>query len=612
MAFKKSHQTEQCIIRLHDIKSTIATTPSERPNKSGWDKRAKDQLLNCQQSRGSLMIIGDAIIAGLGRYRYIWEKYFKDYGTINCGIGGDRTENVLVRAGKMVLPKSLEYVVVNCGTNNLKHHSPEEIASGIIQIGVVLIKKRPDLKIFFTGILPKGLKWTRVRSKILKTNSYLKILSGRYSNFSYVSYTHEWTLDNGDLDQRYFYSDFIHLVEKGNEVLAKSIQKSLSSSSSSSSSSSQSITSSYPSSLSSLSSCSSQSPSLSSKSSSRNTILSISKPQHTMAHNLSFRCPYNLSHYDNFFPSLSTLPPKKLLLTKFSPSFSHLTFPQPLPRSSSPPSIPQIGLVKVIKKSILPLKVQKISPPKTTILNSYSTQLYRVKVKHSTVFYHLPKIIITKVDRLVDDKKKINIIAADNVVTSIAVDENVASIVAVKNVTSIVADKKLTSIVADKVMPIIIDKNYSPIDEKIKLNASQGYGFNGFQKMFFSRKLDRFYELNLDYRFLYFDSLFSIFKFFIRLKFNFLTFLTLQIFIIYFFSSTFHSYNYSDFNKLVISNNKIGEHRTFFAVIFSIKKVLIISEISIQITFVKGTSSAILMLIWIQKISLVFNGLNQK
>ena len=98
-------------------------------------------------------------------------------------------------------------------------------------------------------------------------------------------------------------------------------------------------------------------------------------------------------------------------------------------------------------------------------------------------------------------------------------------------------------------------------DEKQKFNALHGYGFYGCQKMLFLRKLYRFYELTLIYCFLYFDSLFSIFNFFVRLKFNFLTFLTLQmILVVYNFTSAFHSYNYFDLNKLVMPNNRLGEH----------------------------------------------------
>ena len=52
--------------------------------------------------------------------------------------------------------------------------------------------------------------------------------------------------------------------------------------------------------------------------------------------------------------------------------------------------------------------------------------------------------------------------------------------------------------------------------------------------MLFLRKFYRFYELTLIYCFLYFD--------------------------LYNFTSTFHSYNYFDLNKLVMPNNRLGEH----------------------------------------------------
>ena len=43
----------------------------------------------------STLLIGDSIIAGLSRYSNIWKRYFKPLYAINCGIGGDRMENVL-------------------------------------------------------------------------------------------------------------------------------------------------------------------------------------------------------------------------------------------------------------------------------------------------------------------------------------------------------------------------------------------------------------------------------------------------------------------------------------------------------------------------------------
>ena len=59
--------------------------------------------LNSRNKRCNSMIIGnystllivDSIIAGLSRYSNIWKRYFKPLYAINCGIGGDRVENIL-------------------------------------------------------------------------------------------------------------------------------------------------------------------------------------------------------------------------------------------------------------------------------------------------------------------------------------------------------------------------------------------------------------------------------------------------------------------------------------------------------------------------------------
>ena len=53
----------------------------------------------------SAVLLGYSIVAGFN----IWYKFF-DENTVNCGIGGDKIQNVLWRAENIPLPKSLEYV----------------------------------------------------------------------------------------------------------------------------------------------------------------------------------------------------------------------------------------------------------------------------------------------------------------------------------------------------------------------------------------------------------------------------------------------------------------------------------------------------------------------
>ena len=52
----------------------------------------------------------------------------------------------------------------------------------------------------------------------------MKLKYVRFS-FSYIGHNTDWTLANGSLNPELFYSDKIHLVEKENLRLSKSIRK---------------------------------------------------------------------------------------------------------------------------------------------------------------------------------------------------------------------------------------------------------------------------------------------------------------------------------------------------------------------------------------------------
>ena len=175
--FKDDVTANEIMYRLTEINKSIATTPSKRLNKPGWDDIFNQQSFKCQITIGSLLFIGDSIVAGLSRYKSIWKRYFEKKNAINCGIGGDQTQHVLWRASKMILPKNINHIVVHCGSNNLQHSSPEDIASAIILIGVTLTERCSNVKVLITGILPRGYQWTNLRSKIHKTNYFIKMFT---------------------------------------------------------------------------------------------------------------------------------------------------------------------------------------------------------------------------------------------------------------------------------------------------------------------------------------------------------------------------------------------------------------------------------------------------
>ena len=60
-------------------------------------------------------------------------------------------------------------------------------------------------------------------------HSISDVLNTPVNNFNFINQSKGWTLDNGTLDFSLFYSDGLHLVQKGNLKLGKSILKAIAS-----------------------------------------------------------------------------------------------------------------------------------------------------------------------------------------------------------------------------------------------------------------------------------------------------------------------------------------------------------------------------------------------
>ena len=150
--------------------------------------------------------------------------------SLNFGIGGDRTQHVLWRLQNGEMECDVKVVVVLCGTNNIEKNTPGEIAQGVLAIVDYIQMKKPAVSIIVCGILPRDLLPTIKREDIEEVNNEL---------FEYISYSEEladknviflapgkgWTTKGGQLDQSLYFTDHLHLVEEGDEKLAKSISR---------------------------------------------------------------------------------------------------------------------------------------------------------------------------------------------------------------------------------------------------------------------------------------------------------------------------------------------------------------------------------------------------
>ena len=201
----------------------LCAMPVYREEWPGWYTEHWVHVKHIIWQQASVVILGDSIVAGLARYPSVWDDHLRQLNAINCGIRGDLTQNVLWRAGYLSLPESVCVTVILCGTNNMAHDQPLDIAQGVISCSTRLQEKNPHLHVITTGILPLGQTPSKLRRKIRQTNSHLKCFCWNMLDFCYIEQAGCWTRDTGHLDEKLFYKGHLHFIN-GNEVLARNDQ----------------------------------------------------------------------------------------------------------------------------------------------------------------------------------------------------------------------------------------------------------------------------------------------------------------------------------------------------------------------------------------------------
>ena len=199
----------------------MSIVPSPRLSKLNWFNTHKSHCIKIKELNFSTLLIGDSIVTGLSRYSNVWEKYFELLHTINCGIGGDKVENVLWRCNRLPPSPSLHSAVIMCGTNNINVDPVEDIVDGIIDIANSLKKKYKHITVTVCGLIPRDESWSVNRITIKEINNYL-CYKCKLNDVDFIDQC-DWTLKNGSLNPDFYFTDNLHLVEEGNVKLAKLI-----------------------------------------------------------------------------------------------------------------------------------------------------------------------------------------------------------------------------------------------------------------------------------------------------------------------------------------------------------------------------------------------------
>ena len=107
--------------------------------KSTWYGEHIKKYTKCIKDQSRAILLGDSLVANISRYPEVW-KPLERLDAVNCGIAGDKTQNVLWRVEKMRLPATVSVGVIHCGINDingaLSHtYGPREIAENVISCG---------------------------------------------------------------------------------------------------------------------------------------------------------------------------------------------------------------------------------------------------------------------------------------------------------------------------------------------------------------------------------------------------------------------------------------------------------------------------------------------
>ena len=117
---------------------------------------------------------------------------------------------------------SLRNSIILSSTKYFYQDLPEDIANGLIKIASCFKQGNSAISVFICGILPRNDTSLINRLLIKETNNILKS-SYSVNHVKFIDQDANWIQMNDSLKTNLFYLDKLHLVEKGNLILAKSM-----------------------------------------------------------------------------------------------------------------------------------------------------------------------------------------------------------------------------------------------------------------------------------------------------------------------------------------------------------------------------------------------------
>ncbi len=193
-----------------------------------WNERHAKHLELIKSGGGDLLFVGDSITEGWGGAgKEVWAKEYAPGKSLNIGIGGDTTQNVLWRlANGEVEGLKPKVVVLMIGTNNfgLNGDQPADVIRGITAVVASLREKLPHSHVLLLSIFPRDAKPDApIRGKIAEVNAAIaKLDDGKAVH--YLDISKVFMEADGSLSKDVM-PDFLHLSGEGYKRWAEAIRK---------------------------------------------------------------------------------------------------------------------------------------------------------------------------------------------------------------------------------------------------------------------------------------------------------------------------------------------------------------------------------------------------
>lgn len=153
------------------IPQLVTTTPKARLEPD-LVARHKEILADVSRGGHEIAFLGASIMEGWPHAgAEVWNSVWVPRHSVCCGIGGDRTQNVLFRLDDGLLEalaapnNSIRWIVLNIGSNNTDVDSGADIAEGVRAVVARIRTRLPEAR-FVVTLFPRGQWPNPLREKL--------------------------------------------------------------------------------------------------------------------------------------------------------------------------------------------------------------------------------------------------------------------------------------------------------------------------------------------------------------------------------------------------------------------------------------------------------------